>query len=214
MSYESCIERLVQYFSSAKYQREVIRAREEFFGNIGVNDSESGDFERNLNLFFDWYLFTRTLDGTLLTPAKMALNLEGFKISPEERPYFDALAEASYGLFEYIKTKGEDHYGKDLITGEKLVVKSSKVNMLTPKGSIFSTHFVKDGHNNFFSTGMIFHPVEAKKFITQQIKKIKSAPPEEHWELVNQLTKMYFRLERYPHLNHEQIYSANSAVRF
>lgn len=214
MNYESCIERLTQYFSSSKYQREVIRAREEFFGNIGVNDTENGDFERNLNLFFDWYLFTRPLDGTLLTPIKMALNLEGFKISSEERPSFEALANARYGLFEYIKSKGNDHYAKDLLSGEKIVVKDSKVNMLTPKGSIFSTHYVKDGQNNFFSSGMVFHSLDAKKFITQQIKKIKSAPVEEHWELINQLTKMYFKLERYPHLTHEQVYTANSAVRF
>lgn len=214
MTYEACIEKLTQYFSATKYQREVIRAREEFFGNIGVNDSESGDYERNLNLFFDWYLFTRNLDGTMLTPTKMALNLEGFNISPEERPFFEALAQARYGLFEFIKTKDNDHYAKDLITGEKVIVKNSKVNMHTPKGSIFSTHFIKDGQNNFFSTGMIFHPVESKKFIMSQIKKIKSAPPEDHWELINQLTKMYFKLERYPHLSHEQIYTANSNVRF
>lgn len=214
MNYENCIDKLTVYFSSSKYQREVVKAKEQFFGDIGINERDTGDFERNLNLFFDWYLFTRSLQGTLLTPAKMALDLEGFQMTDEERPYFEGLAEARYGLFEYIKTKGNDHYAKNLLTGEKIVVKNSKLTMFTPKGSIFSTHFVKDQNTNYFTTGMICHPLETKKFILQEIKKIQKGNYEDQWKMIIHLIKMYFKLERYPHVDHQQIYSLNSAVRF
>jgi hypothetical protein len=215
MSYETCIDRLTVYFSSAKYQREVVKAKEQFFADIGINEKDTGDFERNLNLFFDWYLFTRPLQGTLLTPAKMALNLDGFEITAEERPFFEALAEAKYCLFEYLKSKGNDHYAKNIVTNDKVVVKNSNVNMLmTPKGSIFSTHFAKDGGTNFFTSGIICHPVDSKKFIVSEAKKLKGTTTEQQSQVIIHLIKLYFKLERYPHVNQEQIYSNNSSVRF
>jgi len=214
MNYEACIDKLTVYFSSSKYQKEVVKAKEQFFGDIGINERDTGDFERNLNLFFDWYLFTRPLQGTLLTPAKMALNLDGFEITPEERPFFEALSMARYGLFEYQKSRGNDHYAKNVMTGEKIVVKNSKVNMLTPRGSIFSTHFIKDNNTNYFTNGMICHPLETKKFILQQAKQSQSTGYDEQSQMIIHLIKMYFKLERYPHVDHQQIYSLNSAVRF
>ncbi len=214
MSYETCIDRLTVYFSSAKYQREVVKAKEQFFSDIGINEKDTGDFERNLDLFFDWYLFTRPLQGTLLTPAKMALNLDGFDITAEERPYFEALAESRYCLFEYIKTKGTDHYAKNIVTGDKVTVKNSTVTMLTPKGSIFSTHFAKDAQTNYFTKGMICHPLESKKFIVGEAKKMKDMTMEQQSKIIIHLIKLYFKLERYPHVNQEQIYSNNSSVRF
>lgn len=214
MNYETCIDRLTVYFSSAKYQREVVKAKEQFFADIGINDKDTGDFERNLNLFFDWYLFSRPLQGTLLTPAKMALNLDGFDITAEERPYFEALSEARYGLFEYIKSKGNDHYAKNIVTNDKVIVKGSKITMITPKGSIFSTHFAKDSSTNFFTNGIICHPVESKKYIVSEAKKMKDMTSEQQSQIIIHLIKLYFKLERYPHVNQEQIYSNNSSVRF
>lgn len=214
MSYEQCLETLTEYFSSAKYQKEVVKAKEQFFGDIGVSETDTSDFERHLTLFFDWYLLTRPVTGTLLTPAKMALNLDGFEISNELRPYYEALANSRCSLFEFIKSKGQDHYAKNLFTGEKVVVKKSSVNFLTPKGSIFSTHYTNDKQNNFFTNGVVFHPLETRKFILEQCKKAQKQSYEEQVVLIYNLTRMYFKLDRYPHVTHQQIYSLNSAVRF
>lgn len=214
MSYEQCLEKLTEYFSSSKYQKEVVKAKEQFFGDIGVSETDTTDFERHLILFFDWYLLTRNLQGTLLTPAKMALDLEGFVITPEERPFYEALSQARFSLFEYSKSKGQDHYARNLFTGEKIVVKKSTVNFLIPKGTIFSTHYVSDKQNNFFTNGLICHPLETRKFILEQIKKAQKQSYEEQVTLIYSLTRMYFKLDRYPHVTHQQIYSLNSAVRF
>jgi hypothetical protein len=214
MNYESCLEKLTEYFSSSKYQKEVVKAKEQFFGDIGVSETDTSDFERHLTLFFDWYLLTRALQGTLLTPAKMSLNLEGFEITTESRPFYEALAGARFSLFEYSKSKGQDHYARNLFTGEKIVVKKSLVNFLLPKGSIFSTHYVADKQNNFFTNGLICHPLETRKFIMEQAKKAQKQSYEEQVALIYSLTRMYFKLDRYPHVTHQQIYSLNSAVRF
>lgn len=214
MSYEQCLEKLTDYFSSAKYQKEVVKAKEQFFGDIGISETDTSDFERHLTLFFDWYLLTRPVTGTLLTPAKMALNLDGFDMSTELRPFYEALAGARCALFEFVKSKGQDHYAKNLFTGEKVVVKMSTVNFLTPKGSIFSTHFANDKLNNFFANGVIFHPLETRKFILEQCKKAQKQSYEEQITLIYSLTRMYFKLDRYPHVTHQQIYSLTSAVRF
>lgn len=214
MSYEQCLEKLTEYFSSSKYQKEVVKAKEQFFGDIGISETDTTDFERHLILFFDWYLLTRALKGTLLTPAKMALNLDGFEISQADRPYYEGFAGAQFSLFEYIKSKGQDHYAKNLFTGEKVIVKKSTVNFLIPKGTLFSTHFVSDKQNNFFTNGLICHPLETRKFILEQAKKAQKQSYEEQVALIYSLTRMYFKLDRYPHVTHQQIYSLNSTVRF
>lgn len=213
MTYDLCIEKLTEYFSGAKYKSEVIKAKEGFFNDIGLNEADTGDFERNLNLFFDWYLFTRPLKGTLLTPAKLALNLDGFSISEEEQPFFESMAEARFSLFEYIKTKGTDHYIKDLLENKKITIKSSSVVLAMNKGSIFSAHVVVDNKNNYLSTGIVCHPLEVRKFIIDRIKKT-STNYEERWQLIVQLIKMYFKLDRYPHVKHTQIYSDSTNMRF
>ncbi len=214
MHYDQFLEKLTEYFSSSKYQKEVVKAKEQFFGDIGVSETDTSDFERHLTLFFDWYLLTRPLQGTLLTPAKMALNLEGFEMSQDSRPFYEGLAGARFALFEYIKSKGQDHYAKNLFTGEKVVVKKSSVHFLIPKGTIFSTHYVSDKQNNFFTSGLVCHPLETRKFILEQAKKAQKVSYEEQVALIYSLTRMYFKLDRYPHVTHQQIYSLNSAVRF
>lgn len=214
MSYEDCIDKLTTYFSSNKYQTEVVTAKDEFFGDVGLGDTEGHEFERKLNLFYDWYLLTRPLAGTQLTPAKMVIDLEGFEMTAAELQEFKHLAQAKYSLFEYIKTKGRDHYAKDLLTGEKICVKNSSLNIIANKGSVFSTHFINDGQNNFFTFGMTFHPPEVEKFIFEYAKKLKNSPHEEQWRAIVTLIKMNFKLERYPHVGHDQIYSFNSPVRF
>ncbi|MCB9072965.1 MAG: hypothetical protein H6623_05020 [Bdellovibrionaceae bacterium] len=213
MNYEKCIEKLTEYFSGPKYKSEVVKAKENFFNDIGLNETDTGDFERNLNLFFDWYLFTRPLKGTLLTPAKLALNLDNFSITNEERPFFEAMSETHFGLFDYIKTKGSDHYVKDLLENKKITIKSSSVVLAITKGSIFSAHIIVDGKNNYLSNGIVCHPPEVRKFILEQIKQT-SSKFEERWQLVVQLIKMYFKLDRYPHVKHTQIYSENNNMRF
>lgn len=213
MTYDRCIEKLTEYFSSTKYKPEVVKAKEGFFSDIGLNESDTGDFERNLNLFFDWYLFTRPLKGTLLTPAKLALNLDGFSIASDEKPFFEGMADARFSLFEYIKTKGKDHYVKDLLENKKITIKDSSVVLAMNKGSIFSAHVIVDGKNNYLSTGIVCHPLEVRKFIIDRIKQTSSSY-EERWQLIVQLIKMYFKLDRYPHVKHTQIYSDSTTMRF
>ncbi len=213
MTYDHCIEKLTEYFSGSKYKAEVIKAKEGFFNDIGLNESDTGDFERNLNLFFDWYLFTRPLKGTLLTPAKLALNLDGFPLSADEKPFFEAMAEARFSLFEYIKTKGSDHYVKDLLENKKITIKNSSVVLAMNKRSIFSAHVVVDNKNNYLSSAIVCHPLEVRKFIIDRIKKT-STNYEERWQLIVQLIKMYFKLDRYPHVKHTQIYSDSTNMRF
>lgn len=214
MSYESCFERLTLYFSSVKYRGELVGAKENFFGEAGVDGTENQEFEQKHNLFYDWYLLTRPLEGTLLTPSQMALDLDGFEISEEERPYFEALSKARYSIFEFLKTKDKDHYVKNLFTGQKTVVKNSTVTIVAEKGAIFNTHLIFDGKDNAFSQSMVFHPAEVRRFILDQVKKLKKSTHEEQAELAMRLTKMYFKHEKYPHVGFEKIYNLDNPMRF
>lgn len=212
VNYEACLEQLTVYFSSDKYRGELVDAKELFFSEAGLADAEEHEFEHKHNLFFDWYLLTRPLQGTVLTPAQMALDLDSFSISEEQRSCYEALAQAKYGVFEYIKSRGTTHYIKDLFTRKKITVKNSSVNLIAEKGAIFNTHVIIDGADNAFSMGMIFHPLEANKFILEQIRKNKKANEEELGNLAASFAKMYYMYEKYSHVGTTKIYSLNSPI--
>ena len=78
MKYWDAIEKLTVYFSGEKYQDEVITAKREFFGDVGIDDKESDRYEQWMNLFFDWYLFSRPLSGSDLPPAQFAMEIDTF----------------------------------------------------------------------------------------------------------------------------------------
>jgi hypothetical protein len=78
MNYGDAIEKLSVYFSSPTYEPEILQAKSGFFGDVGVDDKESERYEQWMNIFFDWYLFTRPISGTSLPPANMLWKLMSF----------------------------------------------------------------------------------------------------------------------------------------
>ena len=85
--------------------------------------------------------------------------------------------------------------------------------MLATAKAPFSAHVIVDGKNNHLCAGIVCHPLEVRKFIIEQIKQTSSSY-EERWQLIVQLIKMYFKLDRYPHVKHTQIYSESTNMRF
>ena len=72
MNYSEAIEKLTICFASSRYEKDLIKAKRVFFKDVGINDRESESFERWMNLFFDWYLFSRLyLEPVKLRPKKL-----------------------------------------------------------------------------------------------------------------------------------------------
>src|SRR4051812_8493915 len=106
--YDALIERMMQYFTQGAYREDVAEAKKKFFSRAGVFDEESPDFETKTAQFTDWYLFTRPLLKSGLTPIQSALKNAEYEISEQQRPMYENMAANRHSLFEFTKLKGSD----------------------------------------------------------------------------------------------------------
>lgn len=217
MMYLELIDQLMQHFSSGKYQDEAIRAKTEFCRFAGVMDEGMPDYEMKFNQFVDWYLFTRVLPEVGLTPAKLQADSNPMNIETDMRDYFVNLASSRHSLFYFLKLSKQDLVVKDLFGGNKLVIKDSPVTIGFEKDSPFEGRLIPHTQSFVFSNAFCFHPVDAKKFINGEVKKVnkmkdgdKDAARE---DLILRLFKMKNRYERYMHVSADQIYSNDPKVK-
>lgn len=215
MSVNEAIEKLSVYFSGEKYQVEVVEAKRVFFADVGIDDKESERYERWMNIFYDWYLFSRPLVGTNLPPARFALEIEEFQsLSGDDKQVFVQLANSEAALLQFIKVKDESIYFTDLLRRRKVRVRNQDFVLSLEKGDICEVRLIPNGEEFLFSKGFCQHPREANKFILKEVKGLKKATEQEHQEFQIGLIRMYFKMEQYSHLKVDQIYTLDSKVRF
>ena len=215
MNYGDGIEKLSVYFSSPHYQDEVLEAKREFFRDVGVDDKESDRYEQWMNIFFDWYLFTRPISGTNLPPAQFALEIDEFQqLHGDEKRIFMNLSKCEHSLLQFIKVKGDFVYFKDLFRKKKVKVVNNEFVLTLEKGDICDARLIPDEDHFFFSKGFCSHPIEVNKFILKEVKKLKKATAEEQHSFQLELIRMFFKMEQYSHLKFEQVYTRDSKVRF
>ena len=214
MKYDELTERLINYFTSKKFERDVVAAKREFFDDAGIVDEENSHFEVRMNQFLDYYLFSRGLHAIQLTPAQYALQISEFKMSVEERPYFENLANVRHSLFEFIKVRGDDIHIRDLFSAEEQVIRNSQMRTGFNRDEIFDARLIPNGKELLFTKGFCFHPPEASKFILGEIKRLRKSDEEEKESLMLRLTKMRYKFDQYRHLKLEYVYTNERKVRF
>ncbi|MEM7647315.1 MAG: hypothetical protein AAF203_10425 [Pseudomonadota bacterium] len=215
MNYGEAIEKLSVYFSSPQYEAEVLSAKREFFGEVGVDDKESDRYEQWMNIFFDWYLFTRPISGTSLPPSKYALEIDEFQqLHGDEKRVFMNLANSEHSLLQFIKVKGDFVFFKDLFRKRKVKVVNNEFVLTLEKGDICDARLIPDEEHFFFTKGFCNHPLEANKFILKEVKALKKSEQEQQQAFQLELLRMFFKMEQYSHLKCDQIYTRDSKVRF
>lgn len=215
MNYGDAIEKLSVYFSTPTYEKEVISAKREFFGDVGVDDKESDRYEQWMNIFFDWYLFTRPISGTNLPPAQYALEIDEFQqLHGDEKRIFKNLAKTEHSLLQFIKVKNDLVVFKDLFRKRKVKVFKNEFVLTLEKGHICDTRLIPDEENFFFTKGFCVHPPEVNKFILKEVKILKKSDEAAQNAFQLELLRMFFKMEQYSHLKFDQIYTRDSKVRF
>ncbi len=214
IDFEPYIERLLVYFSSEKYHEDLIDGKEQFYGELGQYEEDTEGYEQRLNLFFDWYLFTRGLSGVQTPPAQYALELGDFEIRDEERPFFESLAKTHHSLYEISKIRGESIYLKDLFTGQKRTINDARYCVGFNKDEVFDGRLIEHEEQFYFAKGFCFHPPQAKKFLIKEIKKVRKLESDHHESLMLRLIKMRFKVEQYKHLKIDDVYNNENKVKF
>jgi len=68
--YYDLIHKILNHFAGEHFRDEIRVAKTQFFDNAGILDENSPSYELRMNQFFDWYFFTRELDGMGQTPLE------------------------------------------------------------------------------------------------------------------------------------------------
>lgn len=207
MTFQECIDKVLEAYSTGAFYEEVKRAKAEFFERAGKVAEGSFGFESQMQAFLDWYLFDRPLEKYEICPVKMFVFEHLSKFPTEDQVLFQDLTRSIHSLFELIKVKDEDVYVKDLFTGEKYIVEDSHVNAGFTKGDLFEGRLIKHRDRLVFGGSFVFHPVEAKSFISKEIKKIKSLDAKQHLKLIHKLATMRIKSQQYSHIDVKHIYT-------
>jgi len=213
---ETALDNLAIYFTSNKYQKEVLEAKAEYFSDVGIDDKENQRYEQWMNLFFEWFLFSRPLNGLSLPPAQFALEIDEFQqIMDGNLELYRKLSNSHHSLFRFVKIKKDGSYFVNLLTGKKVLVKGSVFAETLPKGAICDLRLVElDSKDLYCTKGFCAHPLDSEKFIKKQIKEYKKKSSKEIESLLLSLVRMFFKLEQYGHLESSQVYTFDSKVRF
>lgn len=213
-SYELLTSKIINYFVENSFQEELILAKRQFFENAGILDESNESFDQRMKQFYDWYLFTRKLQGFGQTPLESCFDVRALRLDEEELALLQKLKENRHSLFEFIKIKNEDVYVRDLINGKKYVVKKSPWVFGFASEEIFEARLVPLGDSYEFMRGMCFHPSQAYKYILNEIKMLKKTPDLDPEEFILRLCKMRYQMDQYRHISPEMIYSNDNKFQF
>ena len=211
--FEPYLEQLTVHFTSEDYLHEVAQAKREFFERSSVLDEENQQFELLMSQFLDWYLFTRPLSSNGYVPVDYALQSPDFKIAPSERKYFEYLAASQHSLFEFVQLHGDDVHIKDLFTGFIRVLKNSSMTYGFNYDEIFDVRIIPCEDTWIFTKGFCFHPVEAKRFILNEVSKSINLTIDQKDALLLRLARMRHKLDQYKHIHFDHIYTNQTRVK-
>jgi hypothetical protein len=218
MIYFERIDKLMEYFSSGDFKAEAVEAKGEFSRLSGVMDEGTPGYEMKFNQFSDWYLFTRKLSSKGKTPIQIQVDSNPLKVSDDQKDLFVNLLNSRHSLFLFLKLSKQDITVRDLFSSYKLVIKDSPVVHGFEKDSPFEGRLIPHENSFFFSNSFCFHPVEAKKYINQEIKRVSKLPENERdqarEDLILKLFKMKYKFEQYTHVSVADIYTEDSRLKF
>lgn len=205
--YFAVIQKSLAHFAGPLFREEVQDAKLRFFQPLSVADESSSQFEMRMSQFFDWYFFTRPLNGYRQTPLESLFLTRELRFEPEEIVMIDHMRHHRHSLFEFVKMKGDQLILLDLLKKEKMIIDSPNFSFDLQSEGIFEARLIPVHQNWIFMRGFCFHPIEARKYIMSEVKAHRKDPDLSPTDLMLRLVKMNMRIEQYRHVAIQKIYS-------
>jgi hypothetical protein len=212
-AYDKILETLIQHFTGAEYQREVLEGKREFFERAGIIDEESVNFETRMSQFLDWYMFSRELAEMHLPPVNYYFEQNREKLEPDQLVLYENLTKTHHSLFEFLKLRDHDVTIRDLFNKNKYVLLNSPITAGFNADEVFEARLIPFEKTWVFTRGFCFHPVEATKFISKEIKQVRHLDQSHKEALMLKLLKMRYKFEQYKHIRLDFIYSNDGKLR-
>ena len=168
--WQEAFDELLQFGSQGAFEKEILRAKELFYQNLG-RSHEMGEalFESASQSFLEWYLFEYTTRNFHKTPAVIFVTLglsSEFNIRAIERSLNN-----HWSIFKVEKISQNHVEAKDLLWNKtrhiRLIREGPESRMWKPStGQIFQTRlFPWPSSEEFFYTHIWLHPEKEYKLI-------------------------------------------------
>jgi len=207
---EEYLDHVIETYTQGKFEQEVRKARSDFFQMTGTAFEEDPFYEERLDLFLEWYIFTRPLAAYDLPPVKLFYLEKEKELSDEERAVYHGFTQNVHSLYQLKKVRGDNLVLEDLFTGKQVTVVEKK-SMMTV-GDVFEARLVPYHGTYYFGKGFCFHPPQTKSFIVKCINKIKHLDEDFKNKLLLDLAQMKLKHDRYPHIDVKYIYSFEARI--
>ena len=196
---QELIERILVKTSTGEYEKEIRRAKDDYFEQIRDLREDDTSYERLISCFQNWYLFDRPMEDGLGTPVQVFASTA--KLSPQERSLLGAMAANIHSLFEVLRIAEGGLTLGDLFTSEILQVSERRTLAGLDKGDILEARLLPVGERLVFSSGAFaFHPRQARNIILQAVDRIRMQGGVTPEELMSKLRALNFRYtDRFRH---------------
>jgi hypothetical protein len=208
------MDHLTEFYSAGNFYTEIQKAKSEFFLKAGKIYEDDFEFESRMNIFTDWYLFERDLQGYDLPPINHALRDEIIAFSEKEKRYIEELRSTVHSIFQVLKVHPEEMLVKDLFSKKKIKLHTMPTTPLLSKSDIFEGRTLPHQGNHFLSNGICIHPVAAKRFITKKIKQLRYRDRGRQKEFILELADMKLKHTRFHHIDIKYIYTDHPTQKF
>ncbi len=207
MKYDRLIEKLAHYYTSQDYALEVRRAKKDFSLRIGLIEGGNEIYDEQADQFLDWFLFSRCINGTGLSPIEDARINKNLNLDGSDLEQLKNISHFEYSLFQFLKLTESGMLIRDLFSGGKIIISHSDMIWAFNTDEFFQVRIIPDEKTYCLTRGLCFHPVEAKKIILNEIKKVKLNNQEDRERFLFLLLNRRYKMELYKHLQPEVIYS-------
>lgn len=206
--FKSSLSKLIGYYTNSEFADELADARRIFFDNTGSLDENNPNYNLRMHQFYEWYFLTRSLNSYMKPPLMVCDQHRDLRLTADDHSAIDILIKTqNHSLFEYIKSKNQVIYLKDLMTGKKIEVQQAGLVFGFDSKEFFQARTVEIDGLKYFLDSFCFHPESSQKFILSEIKILQKNPDLSLEDLLLRLNKMRYKFEQYKHVRPELIYT-------
>src|SRR6218665_989139 len=105
-AYFAVLQKGLSYFAGPGFREEVQDAKVRFFQPLSIPEETSPLYESRMSQFFDWYFFTRPLNGYGHTPLDSLDQPRELRFENDEQKLIEYMRQHRHGLFEFMKKRG------------------------------------------------------------------------------------------------------------
>ena len=205
--FQASMQKLIGHYTSNSFQDELTEAKKEFFDNAGSLDENKPHYNLRMHQFYEWYFLTRPLKSYMKTPLEVCALHRELRLTPEDELTIAILKSHRHSIFEYLKTKKDEIYLKDLFKNEKMSINHTDLVFGFDEKEFFEARIILLNGTYFFLKSFCFHPESAQKFITQEVKVHRKNLDLNPDHFILRLNKMRYKFEQYKHVKPELIYT-------